>query len=248
MPLSPPTTRTPTTLPPPQPPITEFRRLCKGICKEFKLDKIYQTPRYQSGQVFCMSCNVWIDIKGCCLVSGKKITLNSDGWVCKCCNRRIRRNPRNTREKARLRARGLKKKKLNLGTRTDLSSFSKRRALMIKKLTGQILNIENGKGLPPVGGRPNYVFASNVSNTEIELEFNVPISKLLAMAHKLRPPNKISLIVEFERVRLELDRVPTKQEFIKRSKLRITDYNKEFTSWEHMLERLFYDPFYRDRK
>ena len=118
---------------------------------------------------------------------------------------------------------------------------------MIKKLTGQILNIENGKGFPPVGGRPNYVFAANVSDTEIELEFNVSISKLLEMAHKLRPPNKISLIVEFERIRLELDRVSTKQEFIKRSKLRITDYNKEFTSWEHMLERLFYDPFYRDR-
>ena len=247
MPLSSPTTRTPTTLPP-QPPITEFRRLCKGICKEFKLDKYKRFSRYKSGLVLCVSCHVWLDINGCCLRNGKKITLNSDGWVCKCCNMRIRRNPRHTQQKISLRVKKLGGKKPKLGTRTDLSSFSKRRALMIKKLTGQILNIENGKGLPPVGGRSNYTFAANVSDTEIELEFNVPISKLLAMAHKLRPPNKISLIVEFERVRLELDRVPTKQEFIKRSKLRITDYNKEFTSWEHMLERLFYDPFYRDRR
>ena len=162
----------------------------------------------------------------------------------------IRKNPRITRDKVSPQIKKLGGKKPKLGTHPDLSWFGKRRALMMKKLTGKILNINNGKGssLKEILDQGTRAFARNVTDAEIEIEFNVPISKLLEMARKLDPPNKISLIVEFERVHLELGHVPTKQEFIKRSKLRITDYNKEFISWEHMLERLFYDSFYRDRK
>ncbi len=86
-----------------------------------------------------------------------------------------------------------------------------------------------------------------MSTYDIESEFNMPIEDIISLAYTTTPPNKISMIVELERVRAVLGDTPTKQEFEENSSLIVSQYDDEFVSWEHLLDRLDYDPWYRDK-
>lgn len=79
---------------------------------------------------------------------------------------------------------------------------------------------------------------------DLENEFG-DMGELLDLAYDIDPPNKISLLVEFERVKSNLDRVPTREEFEKSSSVSAAAYDHEFDSWENFLDKLGHDPWYR---
>ena len=68
--------------------------MCKGICNEFKASRPSDGKRYESGQLRCQICEIYITIVG---------THGSKGLYCKCCNYRVRGKPRNRIYKAKLR-------------------------------------------------------------------------------------------------------------------------------------------------
>ena len=70
-------------------------RMCKGICKKFKVKKPTSGGRYDSGQCRCQTCDIWLDHNGARLGDGSPATKDSLGWWCVCCNFRIRQKPRN---------------------------------------------------------------------------------------------------------------------------------------------------------
>ncbi len=85
------------------------KRTCMGICKQYKVTKPTGSGRYESGQARCQTCDIWIDHNGCILKNRTQAIVDSLGWICKCCNYRVRQKPRNLVYKEKLRNR----KKLN---------------------------------------------------------------------------------------------------------------------------------------
>jgi hypothetical protein len=81
------------------------KRICLEICKQYKVKKPTNGGRYEAGQARCQICDIWIDHNGCVLKNGSAATEDSVGWICKCCNYRVRRKPRNLVYKERLRER-----------------------------------------------------------------------------------------------------------------------------------------------
>ena len=79
------------------------KRICLEICKQYKVKKPTDGGRYESGQARCQMCDIWIDHNGCVLKDGSAATEDSVGWICKCCNYRVRRKPRNFVYKEKLR-------------------------------------------------------------------------------------------------------------------------------------------------
>ncbi len=213
------------------------KRICKGACKKFRVKKPPQGGRYNAGQGHCQMCDVWIDYRGARLKDGSPATEESIGWYCNCCNYRVRRNPRNIEYKARLRA------SYNGGhDDPDLSYFSKRRAYMLRDLGRGIVRKESEH----VPGGHEYFLPTGATRIDIEEEFGTGIDVLVRLAKTVDPPNKISMIVEFERVKLDVGRTPTKEDIEEHSEFTVSQYEGEFQSWEHMLDRLGYDPWYRD--
>ena len=78
------------------------KRTCCGICKKFQVKKPAKGGRYESGQARCQICAVWIDHNGCILKDRSNATADSVGWICRCCNYRVRQNPRNAVYKEKL--------------------------------------------------------------------------------------------------------------------------------------------------
>jgi len=72
------------------------KRTCMGICKQYKVKKPAGMGRYESGQARCQTCDIWIDHNGCILKNRLNAIKNSIGWICKCCNYRVRQKPRNS--------------------------------------------------------------------------------------------------------------------------------------------------------
>ena len=62
------------------------KRTCMGICKQYKIKKPAGMGKYESGQARCQICDIWIDHNGCILKNRSNATINSAGWICKCCN------------------------------------------------------------------------------------------------------------------------------------------------------------------
>ena len=80
------------------------KRLCLGICKQYKVKKpTGKVGRYESGQARCQTCEIWIDHNGCILKDRSTATVGSVGWTCKCCNYRVRQKPRSLVYKEKLR-------------------------------------------------------------------------------------------------------------------------------------------------
>ena len=116
----------------------------------------------------------------------------------------------------------------------DLSYFSKRRARMLRDL-GRIMKRTSWN-------RPDV--PEDLAEM-LENEFGAPLADILALARS-ETPNKVSLIVDFERVRISLGSVPTRQEMRKNgARFPLSAYDAEFESWGHLLDRLGYDPWYR---
>ena len=123
----------------------------------------------------------------------------------------------------------------------DLAYFNKRRAQILMDLGRAIAEIRiNGdvqlaRRMIPV-----------IKQREIESEFDTKFKNLFEMACA-DTPNKASLITELETIRHKIGKVPTKWEMKELSRFDISQYEDEFESWEHLLERLGYDPWYREK-
>lgn len=79
------------------------KRTCKEICKRYQVKKPSKGGRYEAGQARCQICDIWIDHNGCILKNRSNATIDSVGWICKCCNYRVRKKPRNLVYKEKLR-------------------------------------------------------------------------------------------------------------------------------------------------
>ena len=216
----------------------ELKRICNGICKQFRVLKPHTGSRYQAGQGRCQTCDIWIDYRGAHTRDKKPITKKSEGWFCNCCNYRIRRNPRNIEYKTKIRASSIARTR---DGEVDLSYFNKRRARMLRDLGRAIVKTAS-KGSRK---RMDDLLPNQAKTTDIEFEFDVGIDKLLDLAHANNPPNKVFMIADFERVRHAVGRTPTKQDAEAHFVLSVSQYEKEFGSWEVLLDRLGYDPWYR---
>ena len=67
--------------------------------------------------------------------------------------------------------------------------------------------------------------------------------KFFDMAYCINPPNKISIIKEFEKIKKNLGKVPSKENIEKYSNIPLSEYETAFGSLELFFERLNYDPW-----
>ena len=81
----------------------ELKRTCKNICKQYSAKKPASGGRYESGQGRCQTCDAWITHHGAHLRGGSPATSNSVGWICNCCNFRVRQIPRRKSHKEKFR-------------------------------------------------------------------------------------------------------------------------------------------------
>ena len=209
------------------------KRACKGLCEKFKAGRPSGGGRYEAGQARCQICEIWLHRSGAHLHDGSPARGDKAAWYCNCCQYRLRRIPKKTTHKPRPRRDG--------DTSMDLSYFNKYRAFMLRNL-GQAIAQKTigGKTLPL-----DDLLPSQTRVSDIESEFESSISEILDLAYS-DLPNKVSLVVEFEMLKHMLGKVPAKSETHVASKFSVAQYEKEFESWEHMLERLGYDPWYRN--
>ena len=228
---------------------------CTGKCKKFRVSKPRDAARYSSGQCHCQMCDTWMDHNGCHLSDSSPATESSDGWFCRCCGFKVRRKPRNTNYKAKFRSASRARAGGGPTGGIDLSYFNKYRAIMIKQIALHMLEGGGGggedKGKKGGGGRMSArrigskLLENGISAADVRTEFDAPIEAIIDLARTLDPPNKISMILEFERIRSLIKRVPAKRDIAANSDLTASQYESEFESWEHLLDRLGYDPWYR---
>lgn len=76
------------------------KRICKGICKQYKAKRPKDGSRYANGQVRCQICEIYMTKDGCKDKQGNQATTDTDDLFCKCCNYRVRSKPRNRIYKA----------------------------------------------------------------------------------------------------------------------------------------------------
>lgn len=192
------------------------------------------------GQAQCQVCNVWVVAKGARLKDGSIATAGSVGWYCRCCQYKLRSIRRSIRYTPRLGHTGSIATDPEVGgtPSVDLSYFNRQRAALLQRLAAVLP--ENRDDLGRSGG--GYLPVDVIQ--DLRQEFG-DMGELLDLAYDIDPPNKISMVVEFERVKSNLDKVPSKNEFEKISPLRIGLYDTEFGSWENFLDKLGHDPWYR---
>lgn len=82
------------------------KRICKNKCKRYQVKRPASGSRYAAGQGRCQICDVWISYRGAHLKDGSPAKMGSVGWICNCCNFRIRQTPRSKENKEKLLARG----------------------------------------------------------------------------------------------------------------------------------------------
>jgi DNA-directed RNA polymerase subunit RPC12/RpoP len=71
------------------------KRVCKGICKQYKAERHPDGNRYANGQVRCLICEIYMSKDGCKDKFGNQATEDTEGLRCKCCNYKVRSKPRN---------------------------------------------------------------------------------------------------------------------------------------------------------
>ena len=225
---------------------TEYaKRTCSGSCKRFRVPKPPTGGRYEAGQVRCQICDIWMDFKGCHLKDGSQATADSSGWFCNCCGYRVRTKPRNKMYKAKL---GISndmragREDGPSGDGIDVGYFNNNRASLLKRLAGFIpARRADFRQSDVVRALREYsMFGHN-----IRMEFNGSVEEIVDLAYSERP-NKIALAVEFEQIRSALGRVPTRSDIEGHSRFGAAEYDGEFGSLEHLLERFGHDPWYRD--
>ena len=216
------------------------RPVCRGTCRKYAADKPAGTGQYGEGQARCQICDVWVDAKGARLEDGTIAAAGTVGWHCRCCKHKLQARRRIVRYKsrpgaARRAGAGLK----NHGASSvDLSYFNRQRAGLLQGLAAAMPESRDDV----VGAGAGYLPAGMIGS--LREEFG-DVSELLDLAYDIDPPNKISLLIEFEKVKWNLDRVPTRAEFEKASPVGAGAYDDEFDSWENFLDKLGHDPWYR---
>ena len=216
------------------------RSFCRGTCQKYAVDERAGMRRYGEGQARCRMCDVWLDAKGALLEGGAIATAGTVGWHCRCCRCKLRARMRNVRYTSRSGPTGRVGTDVgNRGTsNVDLSYFSRVRADLLQRLAAVLP--ERREDI--AGSGDDYFPTEMIYN--LREEFG-DTNELLDLAYDIDPPNKISMLVEFERIKWNLDRVPTKDEFERISPLSVGAYESEFGSWENFLDKLGHDPWYR---
>lgn len=209
--------------------------MCKGQCVAYAVKKPASGGRYEAGQAWCGVCSVWIDHRGAHLRDGGPAMAYSKGWSCNCCKCNVRRTPKGGGHKP-----GAQQSGAAAGRLLVISHFDKRRARMLRTLGCAMA--EAARGAEP-GGR----LLSDRDAAEIEAEFEASIEELTELALSYEP-NKASLIAEVELLKSLIGAVPTMKEVEAAYRFTVAQYEAEFKTWGHMLDRLGYDPWYRGRK
>lgn len=217
------------------------RMFCRGACKKYAVDGPAGKGQYGEGQAHCPTCDVWVGAKGARLKDGTIATVGSVGWHCRCCAYRLRMRTRNVRYGSRLGAASRVGAGVDDGGApcVDLSYFNRLRGDLLRRLAAVL-----PEGREDVVGSGLGYFPVELIR-HIENEFG-DMGELLDLAYDINPPNKISMVVEFERVKSNLDGVPSKHEFEKVSLLNVDVYDREFDSWENFLDKMGHDPWYRN--
>ena len=225
------------------------KRTCEGICKKFQVKKPVGEGRYGSGQGHCQTCDTWIDHVGCHMKDGTLAIKESVGWFCNCCNFRVRQNPRNKIYKEKLRESKNEDNKSHDVDSDDLDDsitaenlfISRDQANLLKKLTTLMPNVDEIKSVLEITEKiPEQL--------QYEINYNWGIENFLIWATSYQKLNKISAIILFEKLKNEIEKVPSKDEFLNKVNHDEGWINKEFKSWEHFLDLLQYDPWYRTKK
>ena len=123
----------------------------------------------------------------------------------------------------------------------DLSHFNKRRARMLRDLGRAISKKESTNSQDDY----KYFLPRTTIGIDIEREFDTSMCRMTELAKTVNPPNKVSLIAEFERIRHIVGHAPTEQDIEKHSMLHLAQYEEEFGSWEYLLDKMGYDPRYK---
>ena len=226
------------------------KRTCDGICKKFLVKKPVGEGRYGSGQGHCQICNTWIDHKGAHMKDGSTATKDSLGWFCNCCNYRVRQNPRNKVYKEKLRESKIENEDSYDIDNDDLDDsvtaenlfISRGQANLLKKITTFMPNVDEVKSVLEINEK---------MPKQLQYEINdnwETIEKFLSFATNYQKLNKISAIILFEKLKDEIKKVPSKDEFLNKVNLDGGWIDKEFMSWGHFLDLLQYDPWYRTTK
>ncbi len=210
-------------------------KFCKGKCRKFQIQNQHKTKHGM-----CFVCNIWIEQNMCHLEDESKTADDSTIWLCNCCNGIIYRYLRKIKPESKHQS---NPKNHNYESQIDLSYLSKQRAIIIKKIAKCIFEKHDN----PVNKFEDMLTREKITVTDIQIEFNVTIDEILRFAQTMNPPNKISLIIEFERIREIIGKTPTKQDIDKYSEINLSYYDTEFESWEYMLDKLGYDPWYRNK-
>lgn len=212
----------------------EEGRTCKGICAKHRVKSPSGMGRYEAGQCHCITCDAWMDHRGCHLGDSSPATAGSLGWYCNCCNYRVRMKPRKggsgqDSAAAAPQARG----------RADLPDFGARRVYMAKKIARCVLFVKrrqfSAKDLE------DHLAGGDIAVRDIEDEFGMPVREISDMAHTVSPPNMLSMVAELERVMASIDRVPTRADMEEHSRISVGQYAAKFGSWDGAIEAVFYD-------
>lgn len=78
---------------------------CNKICEKYRPTKsAFGKGRYESGQVRCMTCMIYLSRFGCLDKNGNEVTPETVGLFCKCCGIQVRTKPHSRIYKDRLRS------------------------------------------------------------------------------------------------------------------------------------------------
>ena len=123
----------------------------------------------------------------------------------------------------------------------DMDYFNKQRAYILKRIA---LAFPKDADDFQYTVLEQMIIESKILMYEIENEFGCNISQIIDFVYA-KKPNKISIVVEFEWIKSAIGRVPTKQDIENHSRFGVTQYESEFGSFERLVDRLGYDPWYR---
>ena len=213
-----------------------INRTCKGICKKFTVKKPTLGNRYGSGQGRCQTCDTWIDHNGCHMINGSDAKENSVGWFCNCCNYRVQQKPRN----------GKYKEKPNYVTEIDDEitadnlDISKKQATLLKEISIVMPNKDEDLDILKI-----------ITNIKDHIRFEIKDNwgswaNFFEFARDYEKLNPISAIIIFEKLNQNIGRIATKQEFLDIVNIDEKWIDTKFKSWEHLLELLGHDPWYRN--
>lgn len=227
----------------------KINRICKEICKKFQVKRPVSGKRYSSGQGHCQTCDTWLDHNGCHMKDGTAAQSDSVGWFCNCCNYRVRQRPRSRNSKEILENENKQiSQKKEMGDEIysedkilpeDLY-IGKKQAILLKNISLLIPNrgseLDVLKIIDKISDSVQFEIKDNWGSWENFFELATNYDEL----------NKISSIILFEKLNNQIGKVATKKEYLETVNINEEWIDKEFKSWENLLELLGHDPWYRN--